>query len=140
MQCPKCDARIRPAAVDLFEGFEYPAMAAVRRIVSAVGLFDYLAIVSQDLCPHCGVKIYVFDGWRHVRAIACLALAIFLSYRWFPSPECCGTTEGQVWIALCYAWFVALGTLALWLISISTRLLPLHFELVPQDGPLRLDL
>ncbi len=137
MRCPKCHARIDTAHVDPLPGFEHPAVLVLRRMTSAVGMFDYLAIGSQDLCPHCGVKLYVVDNWRNVRAIACVALAIFVSYRWFPSQECCGATEMELWVALCCAWFVASGALALWLLSISARLLPLHFELIPQDGPLR---
>jgi hypothetical protein len=140
MRCPKCHTGIRLTEVDPFQGFEHPVLAVLRRVVSAVGLFECLAIVSQDLCPHCGVKVYVIDNWRHVRALACVALAISLSYRWFPSPECCGTSEAELWVGLFCAWFVALGTLAVWLLSVSTRLLPLHLDLVPQDGPLRLDL
>ena len=139
MQCPKCHARIDTAHADPLPGFDHPAVLGLRRMTSAIGLFDYLAIVSQD-CPYCGVKLYVIDNWRHVRGIACVALARFLCYPWFPSPEFCGTTEAELWVALCFAWLVALGTLALWLLSVSTKLLPLHFDLIPQDGPLRLDL
>jgi hypothetical protein len=129
MHCPKCHATIGPARSaampDPFWGFPYPVRALLREMA-------YRALVTeQDRCPHCAARIYVVDTWRWPRGFACGVPAILLNYRWYPME--CNIARLLIWSGV-----VMTVYLLLWIIS--TRLLPLRFDLVPQDGPIRLDL
>lgn len=87
--------------------------------------------ITQRRCPNCGAKIYLCLKWRWLRGISCGLVAILLNYRWYP-------LEGSfvahiIWLAVVGAVFIVLSI-------ISLRIIPPEIDLVPQDGPIRLDL
>ncbi len=88
-------------------------------------------LYGEGRCPHCGVKFYIVDKWRWLRAIVCGLLAILPNYRWYP-------LQCDIVLRLC--WLVVVMTIVLVLGIVSGSLFPPQVDRVPQDGPLRLDL
>ena len=92
------------------------------------------ADVAKKRCPRCASKIYWMDRWRWLRGVSCggLSLAILaLVYRVYPFDRT------LVWVLeYCSFWLVIYFALLL----TSLFLLPPAVDLVPQDGPIRLNL
>jgi len=91
----------------------------------------HVQLVGRSHCPHCATKLYVVDKWRWLRWLACFFPAILLNSRWYPT---------QCNIVLLLGWWVVVGLVFLLLLRLSVGLLPLGVDLLPQDGPIRLDL
>ena len=131
MDCPKCHAEIRPVPVpNPYWGFRDPVMTVIGAVLSLAGLFAYAGTLKQDHCPQCVARIYPFDGWRWPRMAACELASVWLNHRWYPENDLPGFI---VWVSV-------VGIIGLVLFFASYRILPLRFDLVPQDGVLRLDL
>jgi hypothetical protein len=77
------------------------------------------------------VKFYVVDKWRWVRAIVCTVLAALVNAPWYPI-ECN--------IPLRIFWLAAVLVVGLPFVLVSRMLVPLRVDVIPRDGPLRLDL
>lgn len=87
--------------------------------------------VTRYVCPICGVKIHFSPRWRYLRGISCAFVAVLVNYRWYP-------LEGS--FAAHLVWFAVLLAFFLFLSYISFRLFPPPLDLVPGNGPIRLDL
>jgi len=131
MDCPKCHAEIHPVPVpNPYWGFRDPVLAVIGGVLSLAGAFAYAGILKQEHCPHCVARIYPFDGWRWPRGAACGMASVWLNHRWYP----------QCNLPVLIAWCSVVVALAFLLNCASFRILPLRFDLVPQDGVIRLDL
>src|SRR3989442_3772841 len=90
--------------------------------------------MARHRCPRCASKIYFMDKWRWLRGISCGLLALLVIaglYRFHPFDKT------LVWfLACCVVWLAIYFALLL----TSIYLLPPAVDLVPQDGPIRLDL
>jgi hypothetical protein len=94
---------------------------------SKVGFRD----VARERCPTCASKIYWSDKWRWLRGLSCLLLTILLIGHWFPREADLG--EFLLWLValvfVFYAVFIASGFI-----------IPPDVSLVPERGPIRLDI
>jgi DNA-directed RNA polymerase subunit RPC12/RpoP len=90
-----------------------------------------LAEMSKHRCPSCASKIYFSPKWQWLRGIACGAVVILVTYRWYPF-------DGSLTYHL--LWCVASLLMFVFLLLGSIYVLPPEIELVPGDGPIRLDL
>jgi len=89
------------------------------------------AQMSRHRCPTCAAKLYFSPKWRWLRGISCGLAVILLTYRWYP-------LEGT--LARHFIWCVVDVTMFFVLLLTSFYLLPPEIDLVPGDGPVRLDL
>ncbi len=89
------------------------------------------AQMAKHRCPSCAARIYFSPKWRWLRGISCGLVVILLTYRWYP-------LEGS--LARHFVWCAATLLVFVVLLLISVYLLPPEIDLVPGDGPLRLDL
>jgi len=87
--------------------------------------------IAHNRCPNCRVNIYFSPKWRWLRGISCGFLDILLNYRWYP-------LEGSLGAHV--IWIVVVAALFLALLIISVKVFPLEIDLVPEKGPIRLDL
>ena len=87
--------------------------------------------MAKHRCPSCATKIYFSPKWRWLRGIACGLVVILLTYRSYP-------LEGS--LARHFVWAAAVLLLFVVLLLISIYVLPPDIDLVPEDGPIRLDL
>ena len=87
--------------------------------------------MAKHRCPICEARVYFSPKWRWLRGISCGFLDALLNYKWYP-------LEGS--FARHIIWFVVVGIVFLVLLFASMRLLPPELDLVPERGPLNLDL
>ena len=87
--------------------------------------------VRQRQCPSCGSKIYWWDKWRWLRGLSCALLAILMISHWFPREADLGEF---------LLWMVSLLIVFLALLIGSLFMLPPKVDLVPGQGPIRLDI
>jgi hypothetical protein len=87
--------------------------------------------VKQHRCPSCSVKIYWWDKMAVAASLSCDLLAILAISHWFPRDLDIGA-----FILLCGLWFVVSFSL----LVVSLFALPPKVDLVPGQGPIRLDI
>jgi hypothetical protein len=90
--------------------------------------------VGKERCPACEARIYFSPGGNWPRGLGCGLLTILLTYRLLPIRQP-GADFGAflLWLGGCFLLYLVL-------LFASIRVLPPEIELVPPDGPLRLDL
>jgi hypothetical protein len=89
------------------------------------------AQMAKHRCPSCSVKVYFSPKWRWLRDIACSIVALLSTCRWYPLER--SLELHVVWCATLFLVFLAL-------LLTSVYLLPPEVDLVPETGPVRLDL
>jgi hypothetical protein len=87
--------------------------------------------VADERCPTCASKIYWADEWRWLRGLSCGLLAILMISHWFPRKADLGEFV---------LWLVGWCLVSCALLSGSFFTLPPKVDLVPGQGPIRLDL
>lgn len=87
--------------------------------------------VSAHLCPTCSRRIYFSDEWRWLRAVACGMLSLLSVCYWFP------LDLNPVQLIICLGSYLVVF---IFLFIGSFWALPPRVDLLPGQGPIRLDI